>query len=101
MKHSPKASSDNEKVKEVKEEEKLPIPGSFEDEKELAYEVDFIIDHRDTKEGRSYLLKWVDYPLSESTWGPDHNLGCHLLLRQYLQDISKNVTTVKGQKVNN
>lgn len=49
------------------------------------YEVEDILDVRSTRRGRSnrveYLVKWVGYPLFESTWEPASNLThCQAIL---------------------
>jgi hypothetical protein len=47
------------------------------------YEVERIVDHRETTKGRQYLLKWAGYPESDNTWEAESDLHCSVLLRAY------------------
>ena len=52
------------------------------------YEVEAILDHRDVKGGREYLIKWRGYPAEDATWEPVSNLdNCAKLLRAYLRNV--------------
>ena len=51
--------------------------------KEVFY-VEKIIDKKIGRSGRvEYLLKWKNYPESESTWEPENNLDCAQLIEDY------------------
>nr|XP_014280533.1 chromodomain Y-like protein isoform X2 [Halyomorpha halys]XP_014280534.1 chromodomain Y-like protein isoform X2 [Halyomorpha halys] len=48
------------------------------------YEVDAIIDVRESKKGRKeYLVRWKGYGPSDDTWEPERNLKCPTLLQQF------------------
>jgi len=49
----------------------------------VEYEVELLLNHRDTSNGREFLVKWKGYPKSESTWEPSCNIWCKSLVRQY------------------
>lgn len=58
------------------------------------YEVEGILEHRDVKSrGREYRVKWLGWPVEESTWEPEAHLdNCEELLREYLEfprDVSR------------
>ena len=38
------------------------------------YEVEKIINYKICKNKKYYLIKWIDYPIHESTWEPKSNL---------------------------
>jgi transposase InsO family protein len=52
------------------------------------YEVEGILEHKDTKaRGREYLVKWLGWPVEHSTWEPANNLDyCEDILREYLSN---------------
>jgi hypothetical protein len=50
------------------------------------YEVESILDHRVDEYGnnKEYLVKWKDYPISQSTWETENNLkGAKSILNEY------------------
>nr|CDS31968.1 chromobox protein 1 [Hymenolepis microstoma] len=47
------------------------------------WEVEKILDVRTHKGVKEYLLKWVGYDESESTWEPQENLSCRKLLSEF------------------
>ena len=52
------------------------------------YEVEAILNHRDVRGRREYLIKWRGYPSEDATWEPASNLdNCSKLLRAYLRNI--------------
>jgi hypothetical protein len=50
----------------------------------ITYEVEAIIGKRESQIGVEYLLKWLNYDVSESTWEPKSQLNhCKRLIQQY------------------
>lgn len=61
---------------------KTPVKSSAK--KTSQYEVDAIIDVRESKKGRKeYLVRWKGYGPSDDTWEPERNLKCPTLLQQF------------------
>jgi hypothetical protein len=56
-----------------------PLPDAFTSTGEPQYEVESLLDKRTITRGRNstiqYLVKWKGYPIHESTWEPEVNLG--------------------------
>ena len=45
-----------------------------------------ILDHRETRHGREFLIKWLNYDEEDNSWEPECNLdGCKSKLQQYLR----------------
>jgi hypothetical protein len=67
---------------------RMKIVGYRDNESDLfrdKYEVEIIVDHRDTQDGREkeYLIKWKGYPKSEATWEPRSNIDTDECIKQY------------------
>jgi hypothetical protein len=59
-----------------------PLPEVIEGEFE--YEVERILKHKKSAQGKIYLVKWKGYDESESTWEPTQNLtNCKKVLNEY------------------
>lgn len=56
---------------------------------ENEYEVHKILDHKDTKAGRKYLIRWEGYDSDDDTWEMESNLKCPGILNKYLDSISE------------
>lgn len=59
--------------------------GEDEDEEEEEgedYEVEGIVDHKKSKGGWLFLVKWVGYDSEENTWEPEVSLGIEVALRE-------------------
>lgn len=42
------------------------------------FEMEDILDHCVTRTGTKFLFKWLDHPVIEATWEPEHHLAdCH------------------------
>lgn len=55
------------------------------------YEVESILDHKSTKGGRQYLIRWKGFDSTEDSWQKESDLSCPKLLRLYNRSIqSKN-----------
>ena len=62
-----------------------PAPLEFIDDK-VEYEVEEVLDHRDVRGKRQYLLQWKGTP--ETSWEWETNMsGCQELLQEYLLGI--------------
>ena len=56
----------------------------------INYEVEAILDKRESPIGVEYLLKWLNYNISESTWEPISQLNhCKRLIQLYERNISR------------
>ena len=61
---------------------------------EETFSVEYILDSRIGKGNRTeYLLKWMGYPDSESTWEPENNLDCPELIEAYERERSQGETS--------
>lgn len=61
-------------------------PAPIEVADQLLYNVEAIVAHRDTKQGRRYLVKWQGYASSHNTWEPtEHLQGVDTFLEDYLK----------------
>jgi hypothetical protein len=52
----------------------VPPPPPVEVDGELEYVVEEILDSRRRGRGLQYLVRWLNYPLSEATWEPSSNV---------------------------
>ncbi|KAM6976829.1 histone-lysine N-methyltransferase SUV39H1-A [Aplochiton taeniatus] len=53
------------------------------------YEVEYICDYNKKKGQEFYLVKWKGYPDSENTWEPRKNLKCTKLMKQFHEDMRR------------
>ncbi len=61
-----------------------------DDTEEEVFTVEKVLNKRIGSNGRGeYLLKWMNYPESESTWEPEDNLDCPDLIEAYETKHSK------------
>jgi len=67
------------------------------------YEVEEILDHKGSSEDRYYLVKWKNYPKSESTWEPVDHVADDDCIQRYWKkrDQSEKASQVPTQTVNN
>lgn len=54
------------------------------------YEVKAILNHKETKNGCSYLIRWDGYDSDDDTWEKAENLKCPKLLAKYTRSIINN-----------
>lgn len=54
------------------------------------YEVESILNHKETKNGRLYLIRWDGYGSDDDTWEKAENLECPKLLAKYTHSIKNN-----------
>lgn len=65
-------------------------------EDEEVFTVERILSHKTSKNGAvTYLVKWENYPLSESTWEPEENVFCREIISQYFRDPKPNLSRAK------
>jgi hypothetical protein len=68
---------------------------------EQEYEVERIINHRHTGQGKKlqYLIKWKGYLESDNTWEPTSHLHAPQLIKEYQKHIGKSsIKTILGQR---
>lgn len=53
----------------------------------LEYEVESILDHKTTTDGRQYLIHWKGFDSTEDSWEKETNLHCPKLLKAYNRSI--------------
>jgi hypothetical protein len=59
----------------------------YEVQEDNVFEVEKILAHRTSNNGKEYLIKWLGYPDSDNTWEPDTNLtNCRQHLAKYHRD---------------
>ena len=62
----------------------MPPPDVIEGEEE--YEVEAIVGHQKRRGQTQFLVKWLEYPVSENSWEPEENLdNAAEILRAYKQ----------------
>ena len=59
------------------------------------YEVETILDHKQVRNKTHYLIKWLNYPLTENTWEPERNLNCPEKLQEYHRQEPRNQDSTK------
>ena len=64
-------------------------PDSVFPEEEEEYEIEAIVDHRDIRGHREYLVHWLGYPNSDDSWVRENDLHVANLLEEYLAAIEK------------
>jgi hypothetical protein len=58
-------------------------PGPAYDDDDEEYEIEKILDHKDTRHGREYLVHWLGWPTSDDQWIPEADLHAPDLLAEY------------------
>jgi hypothetical protein len=58
-----------------------------DEEEEIHYEIEKIVNHRKFRKGFRYLVKWKGYPESENTWEPPENFDDKTILTKYWKNI--------------
>ena len=53
------------------------------------YEVESIVDHRDTHRGRQYLVHWLGYPNTDDEWIYEGHITAPELIDEYWQGIGQ------------
>lgn len=62
---------------------------NIESPSENNYEVEEILDHKNTRAGRKFLIRWKGYDSDDDTWEKESNLKCPEILNKYLDSIKK------------
>lgn len=52
---------------------------------EREFEVEAIINHRETASGKEYLIRWKGYDEDEDSWEKESNLNCQKILKAYIR----------------
>ena len=60
--------------------------------KDISYEIEKIINHRDTSNGREYLIKWKNYSDEDNSWEPESNLDDFEIVHRYQKQIESSLT---------
>eukprot|EP01088_Endostelium_zonatum_P009160 TRINITY_DN2235_c0_g2_i1.p1 TRINITY_DN2235_c0_g2~~TRINITY_DN2235_c0_g2_i1.p1 ORF type:complete len:1400 (-),score=292.55 TRINITY_DN2235_c0_g2_i1:276-4475(-) len=87
-KESDKSDSESEDEEAWKERMRLEEEGEYDDKE---WEVEQVLDHRDTDEGRYYLLKWKGWPMAKNSWTHKSETGCKDLVEDYLDKKKNNI----------
>ena len=56
---------------------------------EVDYEVDYIVDHKTTRNGTRFLIKWRGYDSKHNSWEPESNMSCPEKLVAYWSSQNK------------
>lgn len=51
------------------------------------HEVDYIADHRDTNNGREYLIHWKGWDIGDRTWEPERHILDNTVVREYWKEL--------------
>lgn len=75
-----------------------PPPPELMDEHE-EWQVETILDHRDRKNGRQYLVRWLGFTPADDTWEPsDHLENAMDLVQAYERAVPAKVTTAQSAR---
>lgn len=58
---------------------------SLKENKNDVFEVETLLDHKEEKSGRLFLVRWKGFGPSDDLWVPESNLQCPSLLKTYLK----------------
>ena len=58
-----------------------------EEEEDVGYEVEEILQHRKTSSGYSYYLKWKGFSSNDNSWEDENQLDCKELLESYWEKV--------------
>ncbi len=68
-----------------------------EDEEEMVYEIDYIMDHEEEDGQNNYLVKWKGYDKDEATWEPEKNINDPQPIERYFK-LQQMKNTARGEK---
>jgi Chromo (CHRromatin Organisation MOdifier) domain len=73
-----------------------PLPVVTQDGEE-EFEVESIISHRRQRGKSQYLVKWIGWPLSESTWEDEKQLThCDSALKHFYEEAGRRSSVKRG-----
>jgi hypothetical protein len=73
-----------------------PLPVVMQDGEE-EFEVEYIISHRRQRGKSQYLVKWIGWPLSESTWEDEKQLThCDSALKHFHEEAGRRSSVKRG-----
>ena len=77
--------SDQEKTKNQLQNAKESTPEAIVIDNETVFSAEKILKHRKRNGKVEYLVKWLFFPKSQSTWEPEHHILDRRLIDNYLQ----------------
>ena len=77
--------SDQEKTKNQLQNAKESTPEAIVIDNETVFSAEKILKHRKRNGKVEYLVKWLSFPRSQSTWEPEHHILDRRLIDNYLQ----------------
>ena len=77
--------SDQEKTKNQLQNAKESTPEAIVIDNETVFSAEKILKHRKRNGKVEYLVKWLFFPRSQSTWEPEHHILDRRLIDNYLQ----------------
>ena len=77
--------SDKEKTKNQLQNAKESTPEAIIIDNETVFSAEKILKHRKRNGKVEYLVKWLFFPKSQSTWEPEHHILDRRLIDNYLQ----------------
>ena len=77
--------SDHEKAKNQLQNAKESTPEAIVIDNETVFSAEKILKHRKRNGKVEYLVKWLFFPKSQSTWEPEHHILDRRLIDNYLQ----------------
>ena len=77
--------SDQEKTKNQLQNAKEPTPEAIVIDNKTVFSAEKILKHRKRNGKVEYLVKWLNFPKSQSTWEPEENILDKRLIDNYLR----------------
>ena len=77
--------SDQEKTKNQLQNAKESTPEAIVIDNETVFSAEKILKHRKRNGKVEYLVKWLSFPKSQSTWEPEHHILDRRLIDNYFQ----------------
>ena len=79
--------SDQEKTKNQLQNAKEPTPEAIVIDNKTVFSAEKILKHRKRNGKVEYLVKWLNFPKSQSTWEPEENILDKRLIDNYLRSL--------------